>query len=187
MAEATGFTRAAGLAGLLMVPLFVLAFVVSRVATRHDPFGGPGLLGGLLVIAALLVTLTLYAGLLARHSGQWWVWPVVGLTVLAFFVAFRPGNAGAGVSAAAAILLGTGIANAGALPRHAGIAVAVGAAVELVFDATPLEVVGGLVSLYGFLVLAWAMWREGAHPAPGTWEGNVIVKPSPFARRTGTP
>ncbi len=69
------------------------------------------------------------------------------------------------------------------------VAVAAGSALELVLARPPLGLVAALVSLYGFLALAWAMAFEHrrAHPAAGrSWAGSHFEEPATGAARGTT-
>ncbi|HEV2890668.1 MAG TPA: hypothetical protein VGX28_09860 [Frankiaceae bacterium] len=169
MTGATRFTRAAGLAGLLPAPLAALGFVLltawlaaSRDAPRGFREGPPTVLGYAIAIAVFGCTLVMFAGLLARHRTQWWAGVVVVLVLAAFLTSLTPAgdDAAEGLSTAAVVLLGYGIAQAGVLPRHAGWAFAAATVAAPVLRDSPLAPVPALVGLYAWLTLAVAMWRE---------------------------
>lgn len=164
--HASPFTRTAGLLGLLTAPLVALLFPVGLVEAwaRGPAYDGPGVATVVVIGAAVACSLASLAGLLVLHRAHWWVWPVALLTVLAFAVAPAHGDAGDWLSSAALALLGLGVAYARVLPRHAGLAFALGTAAQVASEA--LAIVAVPVALYGYLTLVWAMWRDDLEPPP---------------------
>lgn len=162
MTGGTRFTRATGRLGTLLVALMPVMAALGYLNYRTRRVDGiRSVIGIVLFVAALGCMLAFFVGLLVRHRRHSWVWPAVVLLALDVVLAFVPGDPGKGLGTAAMIVVGVGVANAGALPRRGGIALVAGTLVGLVArESIALVAVSAVVVAFGIAVLAWAMWRE---------------------------
>ena len=164
---ATGFTRAAGLAGLLSVVL-----VVGGIATMFsdDPFDrGSQVLMLAAFILALVCGVIFSIGLIARHRGLWWVPVAVSLLVPSTTIWILSLGVGREnpISTVAAWVMGLtltgvmlGVFLAGELPRRATFLMLVAGAFDREDGPAYLVLFTAVIGMIGFVSLAWAMSRE---------------------------
>jgi len=163
---ATGFTRAAGWAGLL-----ALLLMVDNIAAPSRAYGwGAGASMRAESMLALVCGVIFFIGLIARHRGLWWVTVAVWLLApsAAIGLVFLLGGAGddpiVGVAAwvmrltLAGVMLGVFLA--GELPRPATFLLLVTGALDREEGWAYLGLATMVISLTGYAWLAWAMTRE---------------------------